>query len=269
MNNIEELRKKLIKTAKKKIAEKYTGRDQHIIRAVALLDDLDSVTNLLTEHVREWYNLHFPEIDRLLNDNDKLLKVIYFVGDRQKFDEKGLKDIVTDETKIRELLAKAKDSAGGETQGEDLAEIKLLALNALNLREERQSLTKYLEKTMQQLCPNLAEIAGPVIGSRLISKAGSLKGLAFMPSSTIQLLGAEKALFSHLKMGTKSPKYGYLFGHQLVRAAKKYDKGKIARTLAGKIAIAARKDYFGKGMIANELKKELDERVKSLGADKR
>ena len=117
---------------------------------------------------------------------------------------------------------------------------------------------------MKEFCPNISEIAGSVLGAKLLAKAGSLKRIALMPSSTIQILGAEKALFMSRKKHAKGPKYGLLFQHALVKQMKKEHKGKLARTLAGKIATAAKADYFTKRNIADELKRSLEARVKEI-----
>ncbi len=117
---------------------------------------------------------------------------------------------------------------------------------------------------MRKIAPNLSAIAGPVLGARLLAKAGGLKKLALLPASTIQVIGAEKALFRHLRTGARPPKHGILFQHPLVRNAKKWQRGKIARTIAAKLAIAAKEDYFGGKYIADDLRKEIEERVKEI-----
>ena len=131
---------------------------------------------------------------------------------------------------------------------------------------EKKSLEAFIDKTMNEELPNFSALAGPVIGAKMLSEAGSLKRLAMLPSSTIQLLGAEKALFEHLKEGKKCPKHGYLFNHSLVRKVGRKSKGKAARAIAGKLSIAAKIDYFnnGKKNISEQLNKELNERLKQI-----
>ena len=115
---------------------------------------------------------------------------------------------------------------------------------------------------MKLLCPNITAVAGAVIGAKLLAIAGSLKKLSLFPASTVQLLGAEKALFRHLKTGAKSPKYGILHEHPLIAQAKKKDHGKVARLLADKIAIAAKVDFFKGNYVGDKLKKDIERRIK-------
>ena len=148
--------------------------------------------------------------------------------------------------------------------GQNSAEIKPLALTCLNLRQERESPAKSLEETMKRELPNFTELAGAVIGAKMLARLGSRKRLAFSPASTLQMVGAEKALFMHFRKGVKGPKYGYLFQHPLVKGAKDAVKGRVARSLAAKLSIAVRKDYFGSTSGAEDMKKKLDERVEAL-----
>ena len=259
------LRKKLIHKAKEKVAEKFTSRDQHLIKAVNAIADLDNVFNLLFEHVREWYGMHFPELERLCGDNVIYLRLVYNLGDRKNFAYEKICEHYENKLAAKQIEERAQTSMGSPAEEADLAEIKLLALNALNLHEERTFLEKYLEKAMSTVCPNLLAIGGAMVGGRLLGAAGSLKRLALMPGSTIQVLGAEKALFSHLRNGTSSPKHGFLFQHPLVRGVHRTKKGKMARTLGAKIALSVKKDYFGGKENSDAEKKALADRAKQLG----
>ena len=246
MADIQSLRKRLIEKAKTQIVEKYSGRDAHIIRAVNVLEDLDSIFNLLTEQLKEWHGMNFPELDNLMDDNEKYVQLVAKLGERKNFEEKKVEETVKNNEVAKKIDYAAKNSIGSEIGKNDLDEISKLANNALAIRKERAELESYVNKEMSALCPHSAKLAGSVIGAKMIAKAGSLKRLAMMPSSTIQIIGAEKALFAHLREGAKSPKYGILYQHPTVKAAKKEEKGKVARKLAGKLAIAIRQDYFGK-----------------------
>lgn len=263
MNKREALRKRLIEKSKKKVSEAYTGRDYHIVKAVNLLEDLDSVFNLLSENARDWYSAHFPELNVVVQDNESYLKLME-LGGRKNFKEKNILKVFNKKEKAKEIEIKAANSMGSEIGKEDLSQIQVLAENALSIKKEREELAKYIEKLMKSLLPNFTEIAQPLIGAKLLSKAGSVKRLALMPSSTVQILGAEKALFRHLKKKAKPPKYGVIFAHPLLREVGKEKRGKIARSLAGKLSIAVKEDYFGKKNIAKELKKKLDKRVKEV-----
>ena len=128
----------------------------------------------------------------------------------------------------------------------------------LRLIEEKERKENYLQKLVNELYPNLSYILPAKITAQLVEKAGGVEKLALMPSSTIQLLGAEKALFKHLKFGTKAPKHGFIFQHPFVSSKPKELRGRAARVLANKIALAARADAFSKNFIAKKLKEELD-----------
>ena len=264
VRNIADLRKSLIRKTKEQVREHYSVRDVHIARAIVLLDDLDEVFNLFSEHLREWYSVHFPEMNRVVKDNEAAMRLIYNLGKRSNFSKKQILEHYKDEERAAELEKVAVSSAGAAVNDADLSEMKLLALNALNIKEEREYLAKYLEKTMDEIAHNFSTIAGALVGAKLLAKAGSLKRLALMPSSTIQLLGAEKALFQAKKSHGKLPKYGYIYQHPMVKAAKPFNKGKLARSLAGKLSIAARQDFFGKDDISKELQKDLDQRVSEV-----
>ncbi len=260
MPSLEALRKKILEQTKRKVSEAYTEKDRHIIQAINTIDDLDAMFNLLVARVREWYGLHFPELNQLVKDHEDFLRIVVEAGEREKITELGwLKDDLKE--KVAEALKK---TVGSSVEKEDLEMIQKVAELALQTRKLREEMRKYLADQMKQVAPNITAIAGPALGARLIAKAGGLKKLAFFPASTIQVLGAEKALFRHLTKGTRPPKHGILFQHPLVRKAKWWQRGKIARTLAAKLAIAAKEDYFGKKYIADRLLKELEERVKEV-----
>lgn len=129
---------------------------------------------------------------------------------------------------------------------------------------EMKRMEKQIESDMLRIAPNTSKIAGPLIGARLISLAGGIEKVASIPASTIQILGAEKALFRFKKEGGKPPKHGVIFQHPLINKALRKDRGKIARVLATKIAIAAKADVFTKKDISDLLKKDLDKRIKEI-----
>ncbi|MFH1256843.1 MAG: hypothetical protein V1494_06150 [Candidatus Diapherotrites archaeon] len=264
-SNIDALRKKMMHSVKEKVKEKYSGREAHIIRAVNALQDLDAVFNLLSEHLHEWYAYHFPELDSAVRDPEAYLKLVYNLGQRKNFSEKSIIEIYPQKEAAAKIIKAAQNSIGSEIEETDLAEIKLLALNALNLKEERMFLFKFIEKSMNEELPNFTALAGALVGARLLAKAGSKKKLMLMPSSTLQVLGAEKALFQHLKKKGKPPKHGYLFQNTLVQSVNRNARGKIARSLAAKLAIAVKADYFGgEKTLGEKLRKGLEQRAASL-----
>ena len=163
------------------------------------------------------------------------------------------------------IVDAAKKSMGSPIEDKVLKEVQLLALNALNIKEERIVLEKFIESEMQDIAPNFSKIAGPMLAARMLEEAGSIKKLALMPSSTIQMLGAEKALFRHLKNhSVKPPKHGLIFMHSLIQKAGRDNRGKMARALAGKLSIAVRADYFDKRDISKGLQESLDKRFAQL-----
>jgi len=264
--DIEHIRKQLIQKAKKQVQLKYSEKDVHIARAVSLLDDLDSAFNLLAEDCIEWYATHFPELFSVVKDNETYLKIVEAFGEKDSLDAKSVLKIAGSPEKAKLIEEKAKKSMGSPVPKIALAEIKLLASNALRLKEERNKAQAFIESEMKAIAPNFSIIAGGVLAARLLAKAGGLKQIALMPSSTVQLLGAEKALFRHMRnKSNRGPKYGHIFGHPLVKAAPNRNKGKIARTLASKIVLAARADFFGKKQdIATGMLAEVEKRAKSL-----
>ncbi len=264
-DKLQQLRRRLIKKAKRQVQQRYAESDVHIIRAVAVLQDLDATFNLLAENAVEWYSAYFPELHQLLKDNEKYLQLVYLIGGRKGFDAKKVAEIAGEET-AEKIAAAAKKSMGSEVEPPVLDAMKLLALNALNLREERKLLERLVEKQMAEYAPNLSQLAGAVLGARLLAAAGGLRQLALLPASTIQLLGAERALFRHMRNSrVKGPKHGLLYQHALVRSVPAKHKGKVARSVAAKLAIAAKADFFkSKERVSGRLQKELQQRVKQL-----
>jgi len=265
---IEALRKKLIKKVKTEVSEKYSEKDNHIIQAINALDDLDSIFNLLAEHSIEWYGTHFPELSLVVRDNEKYLSLAIEIGSRKNFSAENVSKLVENPESVSKIVEKSKNSMGSEIELQDLKEIQKLCEKALSLKKEREDLSKFIETKMNESCPNFSKIAGPLLGAKLLSAAGGLKRLAFLPSSTIQLLGAEKALFQHIKTGCPPPKHGFIYQHPLVKKLKPWQKGNISRTLAGKLSICARTDYYGKENIAGEIQKQLDKRILEIEKQK-
>jgi nucleolar protein 56 len=267
MNRLEELRKKMLSQTRKQVSIEYGEKELGIIRATNALDDLDASFNLLFEHSREWYHSFFPELERAVADPELFLKLVYEIGNKKDFSGKKLDELV-EEKELKGKITKAAESSVGAIEEEKiLSEIKLLALNALNLKQERKALESLVEAEMKKQAPNFSELAGALLGARMLAKAGSFQRLATMPSSTIQILGAEKALFRHLKAKRKErpPKYGFLFAHSLVKQLHPSHKGKMARFLAGKLSIALRIDVFGgKRPIAQKLLEQAKTRFEEL-----
>ncbi|KIH94331.1 nucleolar protein 58 [Sporothrix brasiliensis 5110] len=215
--------------------------DVMIIHAVSLLDDLDKELNVFMMRVKEWYGWHFPELAKILNDNVAYSRVILAAGMRENLVNTDLSEVLPEEIEAA-VKAAAEVSMGSEIASEDLENITLLAEYVVMYANYRTQLSSYLDSRMKAIAPNMTAIVGPLIGARLISHAGSLMNLAKSPGSTIQILGAEKALFRALKTKHSTPKYGLIYHASLVGQATGRNKGKMARQVASKAALGARID---------------------------
>ncbi|KAI3540217.1 NOSIC domain-containing protein [Colletotrichum filicis] len=218
--------------------------DAMVVQAIKLVDDLDKELNVYAMRTKEWYGWHFPELAKILNDNLVYARLVVAVGMRQDFAETDLSDILPEELEGPVKTA-AEISMGTEMTPEDLENIQLLAQQVITYSEYRTSLSTYLETRMRALAPNLTALVGYLVGARLIAHAGSLIALAKAPSSTIQIYGAEKALFRALKTKHDTPKYGIIYHSSLVGQATGKNKGKIARSLAAKTGLGLRVDALG------------------------
>jgi len=239
-------------------------RDLVVAQAINMIDDIDRILNLMASRIREWYNVHFPELNRLVGEHERYIRLIKELGRRENFTLDRLMGLGMPKEKAKEIARAAERSVGAELRQEDLDRIREVCALALELYSMRRSLERYIEAVMEEIAPNLKAVAGPLLGARLISLAGGLERLAKLPSSTVQVLGAEKALFRALRTGAKPPKHGVIFQHYYVKGAKRWQRGKVARALAGKISIAARIDAFSGRYVGDELKADLDARVKEI-----
>ena len=247
-----------------RIQEQSGARDKMIIQAIEALDDIDKVINLLVSRLREWYGLHFPELDEILPKHPQYVTFVKEIGPRENVSREKLEKLGFSEGKIEKILKAAEKSMGAPLGKFDSEIIRKLASEISDLYKLREQIEDYLETAMDEVAPNLKALVGAKLAARLMSLAGGLKELAMMPASTIQVLGAEKALFRHLRTGAKPPKHGVIFQYPAINRSPWWQRGKIARALAGKLAIAARVDYFSGEYIGEELKKELEQRIKEI-----
>jgi len=239
-------------------------RDLVVAQAIQTLDDLDKTVNLFMGRIREWYGLHFPELDRLLEKHETYARLVLKLGTRDNLSVENLEKEGIPKTKAQQIAETANASMGAELVEVDLNQIQSMCKNALELYDRRQSLENYIDSTMDEVAPNIRMLTGAPLGARLIALAGGLSNLAKMPASTVQVLGAEKALFRALKTGTHPPKHGIIFQHTIIHEAKYWQRGKIARALAGKLAIAARTDAFSGKYCGDQLKADLERRIKEI-----
>lgn len=247
--------------------------DNMIIQSINLLDQLDKDINTFAMRVREWYSWHFPELVKVVPDNYNFARLVLLVKSKSSLSDNSIpsiEEIVGDSEKAKQVVDAAKTSMGTDISDFDLLNIIQFANRVVNLHEYRQKLADYLAKKMFDVAPNLTALMGESIGARLIAHAGSLTNLAKYPASTVQILGAEKALFRALKTRGKTPKYGIIFNSSFIGKANTKNKGRISRYLANKASIAARIDAFtetaipgsGASVFGQKLKEQVEERLR-------
>ncbi|KAM0907011.1 hypothetical protein ACQ4PT_016416 [Festuca glaucescens] len=241
--------------------------DNMVIQAIFLLDTLDKDVNSFSMRVREWYGWHFPELVKIVNDNYLYAKLAKFVVNKSELSEKdipALADLIGDEDKAKEIVEAAKASMGQDLSPVDLINVQQFAQRVMNLSEYRKNLYEYLVTKMNDIAPNLTSLIGEMVGARLISHAGSLSNLAKCPASTLQILGAEKALFRALKTRGNTPKYGLIFHSSFIGRASTKNKGRMARYLANKCSIASRIDCYSdmsSSIFGEKLREQVEERL--------
>ncbi len=253
-----------LELAKSAITEATTKRDLYAIQTVRSIEDLDKILNLLAGRVREWYGLHFPELDRLVEKHDSYIRLVHSLGARDSFSYDALTKLGIPQDKATQISASAEKSSGAEMTGTDLEWLRQVCGTVLELYGLREAAEKYTDKIMGEVAPNMTSVLGAVLSAKLISMAGGLENIAKMPSSTLQVLGAEKALFRTLKTGARPPKHGVIFQYAPIHQSPKWLRGKIARAVAGKLAIAARMDAYGGGDKGQALKDALEKKIVDL-----
>lgn len=241
---MQRLRGFAISLSSSRVKEASERLDLHIIQSINALDELDKIINTVGARLREWYGLHFPELDNLIQSLIAYAEIVSRAGLRQNITAEILQGAGMQDKKVEVILDAARRSKGGDMTPENLAIVKRLADQVISQSDLRRVLADHVEVAMETVAPNVKELLTVTVGARIIAKAGSLARLATLPASTIQVLGAEKALFRALKTGARPPKHGLLFQHPLVHSAPKWQRGKIARAVASKVAIAARIDYY-------------------------
>jgi nucleolar protein 58 len=245
--------------------------DTMIVQAIALLDDLDKELNTYAMRVKEWYGWHFPEMQKIINDNMAYARVIMTMGMRTDCATTDLSEILPEEVETQ-LKAAAEVSMGTEITPQDLTNIKALAEQVISFAEYRLQLSSYLTARMNAIAPNLTVLVGELVGARLIAHAGSLLNLSKAPASTLQILGAEKALFRALKTKHDTPKYGLIYHASLIGQSTGKNKGKVARMLAAKTSLGVRYDALSEekpedaseGQLGIEMRRKVEGRMRHL-----
>nr|CAI5835635.1 unnamed protein product [Callosobruchus analis] len=242
--------------------------DNMIIQSIALLDQLDKDINTFAMRIREWYSYHFPELVKIVPENYVYARCAKFIGNRKTLTTESLSDleeIVMDSSKAQAILDSSKSSMGMDISEVDLLNIEMFASRVVSLADYRKQLAEYLRSKMSDVAPNLATLIGEQVGARLIAHAGSLTNLAKYPASTVQILGAEKALFRALKTRGNTPKYGLIFHSTFIGRAGTKNKGRISRYLANKCSIASRIDCFTEKpskVFGEHLRQQVEDRLK-------
>ena len=248
-------------------------QDKPVIQSIALIDLLDKDINSFCMRIKEWFSWHFPELGKIITDNYVYIRIVNLIEQRKNLIENQeelkpkLVEITLDPEISKAIIDSALISMGSEISEADLINIKYFSDRVENLIKYREKLNNYLKNKTNKLAPNTSALVGEIVAARLISHSGSLSTLAKYPASTIQILGAEKALFRALKTRSATPKYGLLYHSSFIGKAKMKNKGKISRYLANKLAMCSRIDCFSGEVTddyGNELRTQIDERLKYL-----
>ncbi|HIP85056.1 MAG TPA: C/D box methylation guide ribonucleoprotein complex aNOP56 subunit [Pyrodictium sp.] len=254
----------MIEMTRRKLRRAAQKRDLLAAQAIRAIDDIDRTTNLFSARLREWYSLHFPELDDLVREHEDYVRIVAELGHRDNITKDVLVKLGFSEEKAEKIAEAAKKSMGADYPEFDIKPMQRLAQITLELFKLRRELADYIAQVMKEVAPNVTALVGPLLGARLISLAGSLEELAFLPASTIQVLGAEKALFRALRTGGKPPKHGVIFQFPYIHRSPRWQRGKIARALAAKLAIAAKVDYFTGRFIGDKLREALMKRIEEI-----
>ncbi|MCS7128937.1 MAG: C/D box methylation guide ribonucleoprotein complex aNOP56 subunit [Sulfolobales archaeon] len=253
-----------LEATRRKLRKEAGKRDQLAVQAIRAIDDIDKTINLYIARLREWYSLHFPELDEVVKEHADYANIVAKLGYRSNIGFEPLVKIGFSKSKAEKIAEVAEKSIGADLSDFDVEKVQTLANIIMELYKLRSELTDYISAVMKEVAPNITALVGPLLGARLLSLAGGLDELAKLPASTIQVLGAEKALFRALRTGGKPPKHGVIFQFPEIHKAPRWQRGKMARALAAKLAIAAKIDRFTGRDVGEKLKKELEERIEEV-----
>ena len=249
--------------ARSTVSEASQEKDLSLKHAIDGVEELDKSINVIAMRLREWYSLHFPVLSDIIEDHEQYASVIAICGVRKNITKESLSKTMVPEFLHDRILSSA-DTLGAILSDEDITIIKSLSSTILNLYAQRRELEQYVSMVMAKIAPNITSLVGPMVGARLISLAGSLKELARKPSSTLQILGAEKALFRSLKTGADPPKHGVIYQAPEIHSAPYWQRGKIARALSGKLSLASRIDAYAETPTVTNLKEQFESRLAEI-----
>lgn len=263
-NDFEELRKRMIKSAKDKIKMNYQSEEYALIQAINAYNEAVKSQNLFYERLTEWYSLYFPEIN--VSSPKALASLALILNADRSIGKEAIESAIGDASKAESIAKKLEGSIGRRMGDEERNVVIEYAKLLLDMSDSIEKLDAYISAAVGRLLPNTAYLTEDKIAAELLSKAGSMERLATFPASTVQLLGAEKALFKHIKFGSKPPKYGVIFKLPEVTNARKDIRGRIARLYATKITMALKADYYTKNFIAEKLKNDINDGIKRISA---
>ncbi|MEM0380396.1 MAG: C/D box methylation guide ribonucleoprotein complex aNOP56 subunit [Desulfurococcaceae archaeon] len=254
----------MLELTRRKLRKEAAKRDLLAVQAIRAIDDIDKTINLYMARLREWYSIHFPELDDLVKEHEEYAKLVYEIGHRSNYTVDKIVELGFSRELAEKIVNSANNSIGAELSDFDIEYIKTLAGIIIDLYNLRRTLDNYIDAVMKEVAPNVTALVGSKLGARLLSLAGDLETLAKLPASTIQVLGAEKALFRALRTGGKPPKHGVIFQYPAIHKSPRWQRGKIARALAAKLAIAAKIDFFTGRFTGDKLVKELEKRIEEI-----
>jgi len=253
-----------LRLSKAKVSAASEEKDLLVKNAIDAIDEVDKSINVLVMRLREWYSIHHPSLSNIIEDQDQFARILQEVSGKENMNRASLERAGVPSDVIDRVLNAIAGDIGGQLREPDLTIIRDLASAIDTLYTSRKNLETYVAEVMDKVAPNISALVGPLIGARLISLAGSLKELARKPSSTVQVFGAEKALFRSLKTGASPPKHGIIYRVPEVHNAAYWQRGKVARALAGKLSIAARIDTYSERDDGETLREDFLSRVEEI-----
>lgn len=261
-DDFKELRERMIRTAKGDIKEAYGNEEYILIQAINAFNESSRSYNLMYERLAEWFGIYFPEVR--VGSPGVLAELAIAMCSGTEFNKAAIEKIIDDPQKAESIFNKAKETMGRKPVGDEKEAVAAFANLSKDMGRGIGGLDTYIKAAATRIMPNVTYLTDDKIAAELLAKAGSLERLANMPASTIQLLGAEKALFKHIKFGSKPPKYGIIFKLPAVTEAQREKKGMVARAYATKICIALKADFYTKKFIADKLKETLDANMEKI-----
>ncbi len=258
----EELRERMIKKAKEGISETYSNEEHALMQSINAYLETTKSQNLAFERLSEWYGIYYPEIK--VSSPKMLADMVSVLNSRSSISKEEIERIVSDGQRAESIYSKAMATIGRDMPEVEKTAIIAFARMSRQMSDTLEGLESYIKEASTSIMPNTTYLTDEKIAAELLSKAGSLERLASMPASTVQLLGAEKALFKHIKFGSRPPKYGVLFKLTEISNGPREKRGRIARAYATKVCIALKADFYTKNFIAERLKQDLDDTIKKI-----